>query len=331
MIGSSSLISVHEAAALITAGAPLLIAGDAELLARLPSGQWIGGSIPYFMSTKGGLLSKDQVFVTRLPKQLQLRGIRRYGPEELAPLFSDAPAHGLSFLLIPGNSPSHLRFALEAPNLAGFGVQPAVGWVAGVDVAELGQKAPLVFDGRSVEVLADAVLVMDFELSSEWVADVEIINIFEPTDAPIIRFLETGFEVKRALIDGEELGFAEYLRTHEIDLSRPLIADCSGALVNTSFKAIAGEQVQFYAPVFADVDYRLAKPLENYAQSFAQQLEAQEGEPVFACNCILNYLYGGLEGKQTAGFLGPFTFGEIAYQLLNQTLVSVELRPAALG
>ena len=41
----------------------------------------------------------------------------------------------------------------------------------------------------------------------------------------------------------------------------------------------------------------------------------------FSCNCILNYLYSELEGKKTGGITGPITFGEIAYQLLNQTMV----------
>ena len=47
--------------------------------------------------------------------------------------------------------------------------------------------------------------------------------------------------------------------------------------------------------------------------------------PEFSCNCILNYLYGELEGKVTEGMYGPVTFGEIAYQLLNQTLVYVRI------
>ena len=41
----------------------------------------------------------------------------------------------------------------------------------------------------------------------------------------------------------------------------------------------------------------------------------------FSCNCILNYLYSELEGKQTGPITGPITFGEVAYQLLNQTMV----------
>lgn len=34
-------------------------------------------------------------------------------------------------------------------------------------------------------------------------------------------------------------------------------------------------------------------------------------------------MYGELEGKKLEAFAGPVTFGEIAYQLVNQTLVYV--------
>jgi len=49
----------------------------------------------------------------------------------------------------------------------------------------------------------------------------------------------------------------------------------------------------------------------------------------FACNCILNYLYGKLEGKKTGDITGPITFGEIAHQLLNQTMVRLYLHDMA--
>jgi hypothetical protein len=32
-----------------------------------------------------------------------------------------------------------------------------------------------------------------------------------------------------------------------------------------------------------------------------------------------------LAGKQTGAFTGPVTFGEVAYQLLNQTLVYLKI------
>jgi hypothetical protein len=39
----------------------------------------------------------------------------------------------------------------------------------------------------------------------------------------------------------------------------------------------------------------------------------------------LNFLYGELEGKKTGTITGPMTFGEIAYQLLNQTMIFLEI------
>lgn len=47
--------------------------------------------------------------------------------------------------------------------------------------------------------------------------------------------------------------------------------------------------------------------------------------PLFSCNCILNNLYGKLEGNVTPPFAGLVTFGEVAYHLLNQTLVYAEI------
>jgi hypothetical protein len=43
------------------------------------------------------------------------------------------------------------------------------------------------------------------------------------------------------------------------------------------------------------------------------------------CNCILNFMFGELEGKAIGGVQGPVTFGEIAYQLLNQTMVVIRI------
>ena len=45
----------------------------------------------------------------------------------------------------------------------------------------------------------------------------------------------------------------------------------------------------------------------------------------FSCNCILNFLFGGLEGQKIGELYGPVTFGEIGYQLLNQTLVVLRI------
>jgi hypothetical protein len=100
-------------------------------------------------------------------------------------------------------------------------------------------------------------------------------------------------------------------------------------MINTSFQSVdAARGVQFYAPVFAGMHYKIAAPIEDYATEFRRRVAPRPRAPLFSCNCILNYLYGQLEGKRTEGFVGPITFGEIAYQLVNQTLVFLDVRDA---
>lgn len=48
------LMPVGEAAELIRSGKYLSIAGDEQALKQLPTGNWIGGTIPYFMAEQGG-------------------------------------------------------------------------------------------------------------------------------------------------------------------------------------------------------------------------------------------------------------------------------------
>jgi hypothetical protein len=99
-----------------------------------------------------------------------------------------------------------------------------------------------------------------------------------------------------------------------------------GARINTSFQNVDETEkvVNLYAPVFRDVEYKIAKPVSDYVTEFNQLVPKDIGDSVFfSCNCILNYLYAELEGKKTAGITGPMTFGEVAYQLLNQTMAYI--------
>jgi len=55
-------------------------------------------------------------------------------------------------------------------------------------------------------------------------------------------------------------------------------------------------------------------------EAFKSATSGMSSDIPFACNCVLNYQYVKLEGAR-AGLPGPCTFGEIAFQLLNQTMV----------
>jgi Family of unknown function (DUF6976) len=70
------------------------------------------------------------------------------------------------------------------------------------------------------------------------------------------------------------------------------------------------------------VRYYHARPVRDYVDAFVSALPTAIGDRiVFGCNCVLNYVHSSLEGRKTGNIVGPMTFGEIAYQLLNQTMV----------
>jgi hypothetical protein len=143
----------------------------------------------------------------------------------------------------------------------------------------------------------------------------------------VIRFEKSGFQVSQCLVNGKPANLAEYITSKGISTEFPLVGDYNGSSINVSFQAVdaAKGTVELYAPVFAGVDYHFAKPVADYSGAFAKAVTGEEPEPAFACNCILNYLYGKLEGKTAGHLTGPITFGEIAHQLLNQTVVRLQI------
>lgn len=83
--------------------------------------------------------------------------------------------------------------------------------------------------------------------------------------------------------------------------------------------------MDLYAPVFREVNYSIAAPVVNYLAEFRSALP-KGTTPSFSFICILNFLSSQLEGRVAEGMYGPITLGEIAYQLLNQTLVYLEIK-----
>jgi hypothetical protein len=156
----------------------------------------------------------------------------------------------------------------------------------------------------------------------------DIVNLFKQDEGDTITFGKTGFSGDVAFINGKKVIFADYLIENKIDTKLPLVADFNGAMINVSFQEVNAEKgfVSFYAPVFEGVEYKVAKPITNYVDEFATEATSVEEKPFMSVNCILNFLYAELEGKQTGEIKGPITFGEIAYLLLNQTMVHVSAK-----
>jgi len=321
--------SVSEVQAAIAAGQSLFLAGSRQALSHLPKGNWIGGTISYFMTDEGGQMSEDRIFVTPIPEFALSVEAADYGAAEIARIYQDAPEPGVTFLVVPASTKVHKNFAEQAPTCDGFLLKPVVGWVAGVRVDRIGHDKPAVFNGKSGAVLEDRCVALHVTLPANKIADIDIVNIFESGGGDVIRFEDASFSVGRCLIGGKQVNLADYVESHGVKTELPLVGDYNGTSINVSFQRVDSitHTVDFYAPVFPGVDYHFAKPVESYEGAFSRQIVAGDGSsPDFACNCILNYLYGGLEGKKTGGITGPITFGEIGHQLLNQTLVRLYIR-----
>ncbi|WP_172331210.1 hypothetical protein [Mangrovicoccus sp. HB161399] len=323
------MMTVAEASAAIAAGKTLLIAGSETALRHLPKGRWIGGTSVYFLTAEGGRCDEEDVFVTEFETATSCR-IRHYGPDALPGLAQARFEHGISAILIPAFSKAHAQFAIEGAGYEGVFDQPLMGWITGTHLDEIGKTTPKIFDGLTGAVYDEGAVLLHAELPAGTMAELDIINLFQQDPAAdTIVFDTDGFSAETAQVNGETVDFAAYVASKGLDTKLPLVADYAGAMINVSFQSVDADKhrVQFYAPVIAGVEYKLAKSTGDYATSFAARIGSEGGEEL-SCNCILNYLYGEMEGKKTGSFTGPATFGEIAYILLNQTLVHLKFEAA---
>lgn len=326
----NQLMTIAEASALITTGAALTLAGPESALDALPAGNWIAGTIPYFMDASGGSVSTEgKVFVTSLPADAQV-SFAFYSADEVEKVVANGPENGFSVAIVPAGSQAHQRFAKNATDDAEAFLKPTVGWVAGIHLSDLGKATPKVYDGRTGAKHGDGLVVAHVALPESQLASVEIVNIFEPGDGDTLRFDETSFQVGECLVNGERRNLAAYLKEKNLDNGQlPLVGDFGGAHINVSIQTVHADKglVDLYAPVFTGVDYRFARPVADYGASFRERLAGYKTDGVsFSCNCILNFLFGGLEGQKIGELYGPITFGEIGYQLLNQTLVVLRIQ-----
>ena len=321
------LLSVAMANSLIARGSPLVIAGSRTALAALQPGNWIGGSIPYFITVDGGRCDQNSVFVDEITVPILRWSIKSYGATSLNHFASDAFDNGFSYIIIPANSGAHLEYAMHAAQYRDLSKRTVIGWISGVHLDELAFESAVVVDGRTGLAQSTDAIVLHVELPPAIQVEVKTVNLFQPGSAPTLHFSEPGFSASSALIGGKRTPLAAFMKEQGWDTSRPLVADYAGTFVNVSIKGINEKtgRVSFYAPVFPGVAYREAARIEDYVATFASKVP-KEIRPLLSCNCILNYIHGKLEGRRTGQFTGPATFGEIARHLVNQTLVYLTVK-----
>ena len=79
-------------------------------------------------------------------------------------------------------------------------------------------------------------------------------------------------------------------------------------------------EVYLSAPILEQIEYRFARKCD-----FIPDPEITSEKVVFSISCVTNFFWPELCGKYIKHMNGPAAYGEIAYQLINQTTVYVTI------
>lgn len=318
------LYTLGEVIELINKNQQLVITADESLLKQLPAGKWIGGSIPYFMSEEGGKFTKDLLFVNNLSGKGVNYKFSKYSSENINTITKNNFENGFSIIILPLASEVLKSFSLNSLKFKDIFKNPILGYVAGIDLNIAEPQLAKVYFGETKEELTNTGVALHIELQPNEVARVEIINPNSiDENSPSFKFPVTSFEQSECLINDVKSNLADYLVSiKHPTMGIPLVSSSNAALINRDVQFIdtVNRKVNFFSPVYSDEVYRLAKKVDDYKVLFAEKLSINKKEAVYSCLCVSFYLLGSLENN-IININGAFTFGEIAYQLLNQTAV----------
>ncbi len=313
---TQGLYSIKETSQMIREGKILLLAGSQEALDGLPAGNWIAGSTPYFMTCKERITSIERIFVHQLPDFVTGINIKQYDETNIRNIYTDAPANGFTILIAPIPSKVLFEYALNAPNYPNFANSPVCGWVAGWSLNTSPDKHSYTMSGLNPVLCGDKAIAMHVSLPADKYAEINIFSPFKAKPDPIITFDYDGWMQEDAVINGINQNFAEYLRKNKLNTTFPLIANYAGAQICISHLKTEGDKVYSYAPVFKGIEYHLS---ELNPQAPTPALSGND--LIYSLSCIINFQHPEMFGSYIEHVNGPATFGEIAYQLLNQTTV----------
>jgi hypothetical protein len=318
------LYSVEEVTELINKGKVLLLAGDAALLSQLPKGKWIAGTTHRFVSQKEGLLaSHEKIFVHCLPDYVDGIKISVYDASTIKNIYDDAYDNGFSVLIMTWDSEVLREYSTNVSSYSNFACKVVCGWITSAFFpGDKVQELSLAVSGEDASFYDSRAVVMHVSLPSDKYAEVHTFSPFKQGKGDTFVFEENGMTVKNAYINGVKRNFKEYLNAQpetNATADVPVAGDFVGTIMNVYLLAFRqGHQpdlVYFTAPVYKNIEYRMAELDMSYEEpSF-------DGEIVFSLTCITNFLKPEVFQKFLTKMNGPFTYGEIAYHLMNHATI----------
>jgi len=316
---TQGLFTTEEVSAMILAGHNLLLAGDDTLLSQLPAGNWIGGSTPYFiLYPDNRTTSFEKIFVTQLPEYVTKAEIMEYDETTIKNIFNDGPDNGFTVLILPYSSPVLIDFTLNATHYENFATNPVCGWVSGQPLDIIYTKKSYTASGIAPSLSSEKAVAMHVSLPCTKYAEIHIFNPYIQGDGDDIQFDNDTIVISDAIINGEKRNFADYLREIGNEKQMPLTGNYSGTMINCAIGPFDGKEVPMAAPVFKYIDYKMGKIDDTIAGP-----ELINDKIVFSVTCFYNFIQPDLCSKYLKKMNGPVVFGEIAYQLVNQTTVYV--------
>lgn len=321
----NKLYTLQETVQLIEQGKILVIAGDDKLLSELPDGNWIAGSNPYLQSNAGGRYENEMLYLTDFSDIAVNQKFETYDKNNIHKITTDAYSNSIIITIMPAGSEVQQEFSLRSPEYENQFINPLLGWVSGTLFDDFGKIAPTSYCGN--KRYTDKAVALHLQLPENKIAILEIINAYEeqPT-SPVITFPEDGFLNTECLINGENQNFYAYIEQKEDDFQ--LIANYSGAEINVGIiKNDQQKQIFFAAPVFKGTEYKFARKKTNDYKTYLTDNLLDVSDIKYSYSCLHNLFNFGLDNVNL-GMSGVFTYGEIAYQLLNVTFVYLKISEA---
>ncbi|MBQ9469395.1 MAG: hypothetical protein IJU72_00410 [Bacteroidales bacterium] len=324
----NKLYTRNEVIDLIGEGRVMLLSGSEQMLSNLPKGSWIGGTAPYFMDGVGKI-SDDMIYVDDLTQYAAEVRIEELDEANIHQIALHGFDNGFSVLILPIDAPVYFSFASNSLQYDRIFDNPIVGYVACCRLEDYGRVHPATGVGTTGALSTSKAAVMHVRLPEGYTARAEIMNFDTiDTSTPALKFPKTSFVQSDCLIDGQPGNIAEYLEGVKQRIGRypQLITSMNGALVNrdTKYVDIDKGEAAFFSPAYEGDEYRIVRPNADYQKAFNDMLAAKQGHIAACFSCTSYFMFGEFEGKHI-DINGVYAFGEIAYQLLNKTIVTLEI------
>jgi hypothetical protein len=320
-----TLLTLDQTSDAIRSGQRLLIAGATGQLEQLPAGDWIGGSTTCFLTTDGGVRSRDLLFVKELPDIAQDIRLVPYDATSIEDIYRDAPHHGFTVAIIPALSKTHLRFALEASHFPSYAASTLIGWISTTEPDDV-DEAATVFLGPDPVPMIDGAVALHVDLPPRFEAVTGVVNLFTALRSEELRFPMDGFAVREVLINDVATAFPTYLERVDHDRRLPLICPDDGTSASFAMKQTQPDRIALLAPIFSDRSYHLAMPVFDLPNTILMKLEDEIPPDAICFASLSNHLAAGMDKWGNSPVAYPCTAGEIAPSLRNQTIVWLTVR-----